>query len=71
MTPATFSSACIRLLGCRTPISVALSVVVPAAGVDSMPGADPDTTIASLRIGWTVTVSTPPSFIRSISTGFM
>ena len=70
MTPATFSIACIRFVGCRTSTSRPLSVVVAEAGVDSMPGAEPVTVTASLSSDSTTMVCGPlPS--DSTTTGFM
>ncbi len=57
LTPATFSSACIRLVGCRTAMSRPLTLVAPAAGVESMLGADPDIVTDSLTSGVTVSTS--------------
>jgi len=49
----------------------ALNVVVPAAGVDSMPGADPDTVTISLSTGAVTITSSVSGSRASTSTGFM
>ncbi len=69
LTPATFSIACIRLVGCRTAMSRPLTLVAPAAGVVSMLGADPDTITDSLTSGATVTTSSCSALSSLIITG--
>ena len=69
LTPATFSIACIRLAGWRTATSRPLTLVVPAAGVASMLGADPVTVTDSLINGAMVMSSSWPASIFSINTG--
>ena len=55
----------------REDSSAALSVVVPAAGVDSMPGAEPDTVTISFSRGTAMTTSSAPASTCSMSVGFM
>ena len=68
-TPATFSIACIRLDGWRTAMSRPLTLVVPAAGVASMLGAEPVTVTDSFISGVMVMVSSWPASNRSNRTG--
>ena len=69
LTPATFSIACIRLVGWRTAMSRPLTLVAPAAGVVSMLGAEPETVTDSLTSGATVTTSSGSASSSLISTG--
>ncbi len=69
LTPATFSMACMRLVGCRTATSRADRLAVAAPGVDSMLGAEPETVTDSLRIGAIVTTSSAETSSASIRSG--
>ena len=69
LTPATFSSACIRFDGCRTARSRPLIVVVPAAGLEVMLGADPETVTDSFNRGAMVITSSGSAPSAVIITG--
>ena len=70
-TPATFSSNCVRLAGCRTSISRAVRRVVPLPGAVSIRGALPATVTDSSSRGAISSTMVPVDGITSTRTGFM